>query len=158
MSFRPNPKKYNSKDEILEDLKGGKDYIYVVHDVLMGSPCCPENCFFRKECELFSEQGRDYSCKETISAAILSMRDSVKGHIFFKKYMIKKKEIKTDYLIDSNFIMKLNQVQWGIVNFLAHKLHFAAAPYEQPKRYTEEDFAPFAVTHDLSHAKEKNSF
>jgi len=138
MDFRPNPKKYSSKDEILEDLEGGKDYIYIVDDVLIDSPHCPENCLFRKECELFSEQGRDYSCKETISAAILSMRDNIKEDA--KK---QSEEIKTDYLIDDSLVIGLNQAQWEIVNFLAHKLHFAAAPYRKPKRYTEEDFISY---------------
>ena len=148
MSLRPEPKKYKSKDEILEDLKGGKDYIYIIDDIIMGGNLnCSDNCLFRKECELFSEQGRDYSCKGVINAAILSMRDNIKENAE-----------KQDYLIDNNIIIRLNQTQWGIINFLAHKLHFAAAPYKQPERYTEEDFAPFAATQDLSHTIEKDSF
>ena len=146
MSLRPEAKKYKSKDEILEDLKGGKDYIYIIDDILSERPCC-YNCLFQKECKLFSEQGRDYSCRGTISAVILSMRDNIKENAE-----------KQDYLIDNNMIIRLNQTQWGIINFWAHKLHFAAAPYKQPERYTEEDFAPFAATQNLSHTIEKDSF
>ena len=147
MSLRPEPKKYKSRDEIIDDLKDGKDYIHIIDDILRERHCCSDDCLFRKECELFSEQGRGYSCRGVISAAILSMRDNIKENAE-----------KQDYLIDNNMIIRLNQTQWGIINFLAHKLHFAAAPYKQPERYTEEDFAPFAVTQDLSHTIEKDSF